>query len=236
MLSFLQRPTMRVIYPGLEPENGNKAQHFEPSGQLDFPRGKTHYPGNEGQPQPLAPPRPPIDPSAELQQQRQLLAHLESQLTTAKAALEATPQNFFTSIADTAPRQKQYTAMLRELKDLAAQPFIDLPLLVQVLERPYSEGLIPATRQRIANLADQLRTPPRPSEEYRRLVTAEEKAFRAWGKARQARRKHEQENLAPSARHELRGPRPAFGINFAHIDGKTLDRVAAFAVSLPDSK
>lgn len=233
---MMDRSTVRTIFPGDDPIDGNAVQHIKLEKNL-FSRivGRTFWPGHEGQPQPLPPPRPRIDPSAELQQQRELLAHLESQLTAAKATLEATPQNSFTSIADSAPRQKQYARMLEELKDLAGQPFVDLPLLLQVLERPGNEGLIPATRQRVANLESQLRTPPRPTDEHRRLIAAEERAFRAWGKARQARRKHE-ENVSIEQRHQLRGPRPAVGLDFGQIDDRTLDRAAAFAVSLPDGK
>jgi hypothetical protein len=233
MTEITSIPT-RTIFPGVDASDldGNRVQHVDVSKSL-FSRivGRTFFPGNQSHSQPAAR-LPPIDPSVDLQQQRELLAHLESQLAAAKMAA---PQSSFTSIADTTSREKQYGRMLVELKDVAGQPFADIPLLIQVLERACNEGLIPAARQRIANLENQLRTPPRPTDEHRRLIATEEKAFRQWGRARQARRKHEEQSPVPQ-RHRMRGPRPAVGMDFGTIDDRALDRAAAFAVSLPDGK
>ncbi|MGO9919506.1 MAG: hypothetical protein ACLQIB_33015 [Isosphaeraceae bacterium] len=238
MFGLSTRPQSKVIFPSDGDEarsRGNDVQHVQIDPDIQPPRGRTVWPGLENRPAKQAAAIPQIPPAEELPRQKRLLEHLRAQLATAKAILDNTPQASSTSVADTGPRQRQYVAMLERLEDLAAQPLVDLPLLVNVLQGAYNEGLIPATLQRVAQLEGQLRVAPAPTDEHKRLIANAQNSFKKWAQAYSALRAFEQ-TVPAVLRHELRSPRPAVGFNFGQIDTATLDRVASFAASLPEGK
>jgi len=216
----------REKFPPFEPQ---KTRVFTSNG---LPPGEEVPP-----PGPIKLPMLTPNASAELAEAETQLAFLVNEFNEARAALQKFPRSSFTPMPDQATRRKQYREALAEGQSLHREPSTDLPLLVDALHRPQygiSSGLIEDATTKV----NALKAPPpaSPSEEYRRLTAAEDKAFLAWGKARKARRAYEAAHTVGQARHEYKLPRAAFGVNFAHVDCNTIQRVAEMACSMSDGK
>jgi len=217
------------------PADDSQVTHVDASRGF-LPRlARVIWPGREGEQAKAPPPAPRIPPAEELAQQTTLLDHLENQLAAARRILENDPTRpSSTALTAVHTTTKHYVTMLCQNADVAGMGLVDIPLLVNILDRP-GEGLIGTTRARVFQLEAQLRTAPEASPEHRRLAAAAEKSLRKFGESYLALRKFEQ-TTAVGQRHAYRAPRPSCGPNFGQVSDQELRRLAEFAATLPDAK
>ena len=226
------RPTFRSSGSNPPEADGNSVQHIDMARSVFSRAIQQLWPA--AAPTKPAPTPPRVPPEQELAQQEKHLTFLRAQHATATALLTSDPRDPTTAITSVASVSARYRSLLSAGVDVAAMPLADIRLLADVLSTPQGQGLLDITTERVRQLREQLRPAEVPSAEHRRLIQAEEKAFRSWAKARRARQEHEA-STAGCQRHQLRAPRPKFGMNFGHVSGNELDRTAAFALSLPES-